>query len=459
LINLVPSWAHNYDEFWIALRKRNLWFIKLRFGAAVMLASFILSAEFLLGFKLTVQQETALLIITFSIVLYNLLLIYLRRFIRFSAEKFNPLHLALIQMAADLAALFLLCYYTGSIESPLFMLFMFHMIIGSLILPGTVIYSIAASTILIFSGIIYLEYFGILQHHPLVGLLHDPLYHNIAFISSYLTVFAFVIVMTVIITNRIARELYKMEQQLIESFRKLEASEIEKQKYIMGVVHEIKTPLAAVHSYLDIILQKFLGPLDKKVEEKLMRTRSRSSEAIALIDDILKISRIKLLDELNLEEIDPRELVCELAEKQLVNIQKKSIKMEVNDLRDRKSFIRGDRFLLEIALSNLINNAVKYTGPNGYVEVELKDKGDDIFITVSDSGVGIPEEDLKKVFNDFYRASNIRHKDYDGTGMGLTIVRQILSRHKGDITVKSPSKFGSESSPGTSFRVTLPVSK
>jgi signal transduction histidine kinase len=457
MISLVPSWAQNYDEFWIALRKRNLWFIKLRFGAALMLAAFIFSAEFILGFRLTIVQESALLLITFSIVLYNLLFIYLRGFIKFSADKFNPLHLSILQMALDLVALFLLCYFTGSIESPLFMLFVFHMIIGSLILPGLVIYSVAAATIIIFSGIIYFEYFGIIPHHPLDGLLHDPLYTNISFISSYLTVFAFVIMMTVIITNRIARELYRMEQMLIESLRKLEAAEIEKQKYIMGMVHEIKTPLSAVHSFLDIILQKFLGPLNEKVEEKLKRARLRSYEAIALIDDILKISRIKLLDEIHLEEIDPREIVCRLSEKQLPNIQKKSIKMDVNDLRENRSPIHGDRFLLEVALSNLINNAVKYTGNKGSVEIELADTSDRLIITVSDSGVGIPQEDINKVFNDFYRATNIRHKNYDGTGMGLTIVRQILKRHKGEISVKSPSKLGSKSSPGTAFTVTLPL--
>jgi signal transduction histidine kinase len=457
MISLVPSWAQNYNEFWITIRKRNLWLIKMRFAAALMLAAFILSAEFLLGFKLTGEQESALVIITFSIVLYNIFLIYLRTFVRFSTNAFNPLHLSIIQMALDLAALFLLCYYTGSIESPLIMLFVFHMIIGSLILPGGLIYSIAAATVIIFSGIIYLEFINVIPHHQLTGLFPQPLYTNVAFISSYLTVFGFVIIMTVVITNRIARELYKMEQQLIESLQKLEAAEIEKQKYIMGVVHEIKTPLSAVHSYLDIILEKFLGPLDPKVEEKLVRTRYRSQEAIALIDDILKVSRIKLLDELNLEKIDPYEIVCQLTGKQSSNIQKKSIKLEINDLRRSKSFIDGDRFLLEIALSNLINNAVKYTGYNGHVEVELTEHENKVMITVSDSGVGIPPEDIEKVFNDFYRAANIRHKNYDGTGMGLTIVRQILKRHGGEISVISPSKLGNKLTPGTSFTVSIPV--
>jgi hypothetical protein len=203
MLSLVPSWAYHYDEFWNTLRKRNLWLIKLRFGAALMLAVFIISSELLLGFSLSRMQETALGLITLSILLYNFILIYLRKFIKCSPESFNPLHLSLIQIGLDLTALFLLCYFTGTIESPLFMLFVFHMIIGSLILPGFVIFSVALATILIFSAISYLEFLGVLPHFGIEGLLADPLYDNLSFISAYVTVFSFVIAMTVVITNRL----------------------------------------------------------------------------------------------------------------------------------------------------------------------------------------------------------------------------------------------------------------
>ncbi len=211
MLNLIPSWALHYDEFWKTIRKRNLWFIKLRFGAAFMLAALIYSAEFILGFQLTREQVIALILITFSILIYNYIFIFLRGFVKFAPDKFNPLHLSLIQMSLDLIALFLLCYYTGTIESPLFMLFVFHMIIGSLILPGKIVYSAAAVTIIVFSGLTFLEYNGALPHHGIEGLLAAPLYKNFAFISSYLTIFSFVIIMCVVITNRIANELYKME--------------------------------------------------------------------------------------------------------------------------------------------------------------------------------------------------------------------------------------------------------
>ncbi len=457
MISLIPSWAHHYDEFWSTLRKRNLWFIKLRFGAAVMLASAVLSAEFLLNLKLTAIQETALYTITFSILAYNVLLVYIRQFVKCSAEAFNPIHISLIQMSLDLLVLQLLCYYTGGIESPLFMLFVFHVIIGSLILPGRIVYTFVTATIAAFTLVIYLEYAGILTHHGISGLLSAPLYNNNAFIVLHLSMFAFVLIMCVVITNRIANELYRMEQELFDSLDKLKSAEAEKQKYIMGVVHEIKTPLSALQSYLDIILEKYLGPLDEKVEEKLSRSRVRSQEAISLIDDILKISKIKLMDELNLEKISIVDLISMLTDRQSVNFHKKVISLSINNLRSNDGMIEGDRLLLEIAFSNLINNAIKYTGYNGKIDIDISDTKNDLTITVSDSGVGIPQEELNKIFNDFYRASNIKHKEYYGTGLGLSIVKQIITRHKGEVSVTSPSKLKTASNPGTAVTVILPL--
>lgn len=456
MISLIPSWAHHFDEFWTTLRKRNLWFIKLRFGAAVVLAAAVLSADFIMNLRFTAEQEKALYLIILSILTYNGLLTYIRRFIKCSADAFNPLHVSMIQMGFDLIALLLLCYYTGSIESPLSMLFIFHVIIGSMILPGRITYSFVITTVLVFTGIIYLEYSGIITHHAVNGLLKAPIYKNSAYIITYLSIFAFVLLMCVVITNRIANELYRMEKELINSLDRLKSAEAEKQKYIMGVVHEIKTPLSALQSYLDIILEKYLGPLDEKVEEKLKRSRVRSQEAISLIDDILRISRIKLIDELNLAKINIGEMICLLTDKQSVNLQKKNIQVDINNRSNNQAVIQGDRLLLEIAFSNLLGNAVKYTGESGSIEIEISGTKDAVTVTVSDSGVGIPADELENIFDDFYRASNIKHKDYNGTGMGLSIVKQIVTYHKGKVTVKSPSKLQTSSNPGTEVSVTLP---
>ena len=455
MITLVPTWAHHYDAFWDAIKRRNNWFIKLRYGAVLMLVAFLLSAELVLHAAYTDLQVRVFVILVLAIIAYNISFQRISKNLKCIPGKFNPLHLSLVQMLFDLYVLTLLVYYTGGIESPLFMLFVFHMIIGSLILPGKIIYSLAGLVIVVFCSLTFGEYFNIIAHHSVKGLLQIPIYNNLHFLLSYNIVFSFVIIFSVVLANHIAVQLYKMEQELVESLKKLNEAEIEKQKYVMGVVHEIKTPLSAVHSYLDLILQKYLGPISEKVEEKLLRARVRSDEALQLTDDVLKISKLRLLDEIADEEIDLNELLCSIQQQQKINIQSKNINYDLTDERKNKRKIKGDPLLLEIAFSNLINNAVKYVKENGIIEVKINSDNGNITVSIIDNGIGIPHKDLKNIFRDFYRASNIKQKS-EGTGLGLSFVKQIIERHNGEIKVESPSKLGDTNNPGTSFTVTIP---
>jgi len=456
MITLVPSWANRYADYWDTIRKRNLWLIKLRYGAVIMLSGFLVSSKLILELSFSGVQNIALILINIAILFYNLILHKSSKFVKSETGKFNPLHFSLLQMILDLSALYLIVYFTGSIETPIYLLFVFHLIIGSLILPGFVIYSITIIIILIFNLIVFFEYSGIIPHYTVGGLYNLPLYKNINFLLAYDVVFIFVMIISVFLANHIASQLYKTEQKLLESFDKLEAAETEKQKYVIGIVHEIKTPLTAVYSYLDVILKKILGPLDKQVEVRLNRAKIRSSEAVDMINDVLRVSKLRLLDEITNEEIELSSIIVPLIKKQSVNLRAKNIMLNLFDCRTVKRNIRGDKFLLEIAFSNLIGNAVKYVGANGQIEVDLMDSENEVEIEICDNGVGIPSKELNKIFTDFFRASNIKDKSYEGTGLGLSIVKQIIERHGGSISVASPSKLGSNARPGASFNIKIP---
>lgn len=456
MLKLIPDWAHHDEEFWQTIRRRNLWFIKLRYGAVVMLVSIILASELLLGFDLSIVQITALTIITTSIFLYNGIFHFIRKFIQHDANKFNPLHLSVFQMISDLIALLLLVHFTGGIESPMYIFFVFHLIVGSLILPGVFIYSFAAAIIISFVGISIGEFYGLLNHHHINGFLTFHFYNNSSYLISTLFVFSFVIVMIVVLANYIANQLYKREQQLLESIDKINAAEKEKQKYIMGVVHEIKTPLNAVHAYIELILQKFLGPLDEVVEEKLKRAKRRSDEAVELINDVLKVSQMKLTDDIIFDSVNFSEVFAAVIKRFKPAAAAKSINFKLKDERKHKGKINGDAFLLQIAFSNIIGNALKYTANEGTVEVVVTDNLTNVTIEVCDNGPGIPEKEKEKIFRDFYRATNIKKEFSEGSGLGLSIVKQIIERHKGSISVESPSRLQQPDKPGSVFVISLP---
>ena len=459
MLRLVPSWASQYEAFWDAIRKRNMWFIKLRYGAVLMLTTLILASEFFLGFKFTETQTIAIAVITLSILIYNSLLHVGKKHIKSIAGQFNPLHLSLIQIILDFSSLFLLFHFTGGIETPLYMLFVFHMIIGSLVLPGSIIYTVGTIVVLAFGGIVFLEYYHIIPHYTIQGFLNTQLYDDFNYVVSIFTIFGFTMFISIYLTNGIARQLYRMEQDLIESLDRLNTAEIEKQKYIVGVVHEIKTPLTAVHSYLNLILQKFLGPLDKKVEERLIRASVRSKEAINLINDVIKSSRFKLFDHFVKEELQIEEVMNELSNKHLVNAETKKIKLVFNDNRKTHTKLMGDKFLLTLAISNLVGNAIKYVDKKGLIEVNLTDEEKDIVITICDNGIGIPEHEQGKIFKEFFRSSNISKENHEGAGIGLSIVKEIIEKHEGSISVESPSMLASKNRPGTCFKIQLPKPK
>ncbi len=456
MISLVPSWARHSDEFWNTLRGRNLWFIKLRYGAAAMLLVVLFISDFIISIKFSPIQHYAILLITFIILVYNVALHYLRRYVVLKPGHFNPIHHSLVQMILDIIALFLLVYFTGSIESPLFLLFVFHMIIGSLILPGVVVYGIAFCIAAIFSSLVLLEYKGILFHHSVTGFLSVPVYTDFNYVISFTVFFVFLIFVIVLLTNRIARQLYTNEQQLVETIEKLNKAEEEKQKYIIGVVHELKSPIAAVQSYIEMILQKYLGPLNEKVELKLRAARERADESIGMINDILKISRLRLMSEISLENIDIKEILCSIIEKLKGGIEAGKINLKLTDDRILRTPVKGDKFLIEMAVSNLLSNAVKYVPQGGSIDIIISETEGGIDLDVSDNGVGIPLKDQENIFKDFFRASNIKNKGYEGVGLGLSIVKQIIIRHGGKIAVESPGRIADNGSPGSTFKVFIP---
>lgn len=317
-------------------------------------------------------------------------------------------------------------------------------------------YTVAAFVIIGFGGLTFLEYYHVVPHHSIQGFLNVSIYDEFNYMVSILTVFAFMIYISVYLANKIAHQLYRIEQDLYESLDRLNTAELEKQRYIVGVVHEIKTPLTAVHSYLNLILQKFLGPLDKKIEERLRRASARSEEAISLINDVIKISRFKLFDQFVREDFDLGEVITELSNQHSFNAETKKIKLIFNDNRTSSKKLFGDKFLFTLAISNLIGNAIKYVEKKGIVEVNIDEDENDVIISVCDNGIGVPENEQDKIFMEFFRSSNIKEDRHEGAGIGLSIVKEIIEKHSGKISVESPSRLAARNRPGTCFKVQIP---
>jgi signal transduction histidine kinase len=457
MLNLIPANTYDYEQLWTLIRSRNTWFIKLRYIAFFSLILFLLSAQFVLNLKFKSGQFLILVLISFSILVYNLILYSITKstILQNDPNKFNPMSLSLIQIGLDILALFLLSYYTGGIESPLYMFFIFHMIIGSMILPGYIIYMVSGVIVFCFFAFSFLEYFAVIPHYAIEGFTKIAYYNDLNYILIFATAFGIMIFVSVFFTNTIASSLYRSEQELKVTLDKLDEAEKVKQKYTMGIVHEIKSPIVAVQSYLDIILGKYVGPVSSQVEDKIKKARHRTEESINIINDVLNISRIKLLDKIPKEEFDLKKLILDNIEKRKAQAENKNIDVKFYDKHPENENYNGDKSLIDLAFSNLLGNAIKYTNDGGKVEIIINKNEGKTNIEVCDNGVGIPGKDQNKIFRDFYRASNVKDSAYDGTGLGLSVVKQIVEQHGGTVSFQSPSRLADIHGVGTSFLIQL----
>lgn len=459
MLNFIPPNTIDFEQLWSLISSRNRWFIQLRFIIVAGFAIFVIFSQYFFGINFTDEQLWAYALIAVSLFVLNIVFSYMDNsgFVKNSEYGFNQLHFAFNQIIIDLLAIALISYYSGGIESPFYMFFVFHMIIGSLILPGYIVYIICGIIVAYLGTFSFLEYYGIVAHHSFGDLLQAPLYNNYRYILIIITSFGIMMIVSVYLANTVARSHYQRSQQLRLALNRLRDAEKIKMKYTMGIVHEIKSPLVGAQSNLDLILNGFTGEINTEATEKIKRARIRTDEAVAIINDILKISKLKLLDTLTKEEVDLVELFNDTVSKKESQILKMNVNVKILDTRKDKKKINLDRPLFELVVSNLVGNAVKYNSPGGEVMIYLRNiDNNEVEIVVADDGMGIPDEDKAKMFHDFYRANNVRKKGIEGTGLGLSVVKEIVEQHDGEITFNSPSRITKEGRKGTEFIITLP---
>jgi signal transduction histidine kinase len=204
-----------------------------------------------------------------------------------------------------------------------------------------------------------------------------------------------------------------------------------------------------INSSLEILKRKSLGPINEQYDNFIERASKRTDSLIDFIVELLKITNLRLSNRQDISIFSVSELILKSINSSEHLASEKKIEL-TNSIADDIGTMQGEAFSIEEAVTNLLQNAIKYTPENGKVNLKAFLKNEQIQIEISDTGIGIPEQDLDKVFDEFYRASNVK-KSYEGGGLGLALVKQIVKRQHGKISVKS--KLGE----GTTFIVVFPI--
>lgn len=209
-----------------------------------------------------------------------------------------------------------------------------------------------------------------------------------------------------------------------------------RREFTANVSHELKTPLQSIIGSTELLENNMVQQHD--IPRFLGHIKKQATRLLHLIQDILRLSQLDEGIELNRETVDLRSLTEEIIDSLEVSAQEKNIHLNL----EGNAHMQGMKSLLYEILYNLIDNGIKYNIPGGDVTVSLQETEKNIVVSVSDTGIGIPEEDHSRVFERFYRVDKSHSKSSGGTGLGLSIVKHGVELHKGQITVESEEKMG-----------------
>ncbi len=218
--------------------------------------------------------------------------------------------------------------------------------------------------------------------------------------------------------------------------RRLEAV---RRDFVANISHELKTPVGA----LSLLAETMIGEPDADVARRLAeRMMNEAMRVAATIEDLIQLSRIEADEAPVREPVPVAEIVAAAVTRLRPAAEQAGIVVDVGDV-DERLRVLGDRRQLVSAVSNLIDNAVKYSDAGSVIEVRSGTESQTAWISVSDHGIGIPARDLERVFERFYRVDVARSRQTGGTGLGLAIVRHVVNNHEGEVEVRSRMGEGS----------------
>ena len=244
-------------------------------------------------------------------------------------------------------------------------------------------------------------------------------------------------------------EIEKISNSFNKMISRMQKIENTRQEFVSNVSHELKTPITSIKVLADSLLVQEDAPVELH-REFLVDISEEIERENKIINDLLSLVKLdKVADDMNISSININELLEQILKRLSPIAKKLNIEMIYESFRPVMAEV--DEVKLSLAISNLIENAIKYNVIDGWVRVSLNADHKYFFIKVSDSGIGIPEEEQDLIFDRFYRVDKARSRETGGTGLGLAITKNVIQMHRGAIRVYS------NDGEGTTFNVRIPL--
>lgn len=236
-----------------------------------------------------------------------------------------------------------------------------------------------------------------------------------------------------------ATETYEEIQPFMDKIhsqhKALKKSSKMRQEFTANVSHELKTPLASISGYAELIETGMAKEGD--IQHFASEIHKSANRLLSLINDIIELSQLDVMDhQLSTTNVSLNEEVVSCVDMLQMNAEKHNITI-ATDIIEKDCIIKANQEMIQEVIYNLCDNAIRYNKPEGHVWASVFKKDDNIILQVKDDGIGIPEDDLNRIFERFYRVDKARSKKTGGTGLGLAIVKHIAEQHEAEIQIDS----------------------
>jgi len=432
------------------LTKRAYWLIRLRWIAILWTCLATFFAHRLWSVP---RQDVALYGVAAVLVLENILCLwFLRTLLNLEAglRVYWIRRIIHFQICLDLVLLTVLLHFSGGMENPFVVFFFFHMAIASTLLSIRESYLFATFAVFLLAGLCVLEYCGLVPHHCLKGVLTSGFHADGPYVLGSLGVMAGTLFLVVYMTSDIASKLRQQEEAYRLANVELEQKDRIKNEYVGCVTHDIKGHLAAIQSCQDVVMRGLVGPLTEPQQDFVERAYTRTAALTRFVRALICLTEMRLTNHIEMSAVSLKEAVDRSVQVSGRRVREKSVTLishEVSPVLE----VMGNQMTIEETISNLLLNAIKYTPAGGQIDLSAQVQGSEVCVEVRDTGIGIPQDEVCRVFDEFFRGTNARAIEKDGTGLGLSLVRQIVERHGGAVDIDS------QEGSGTRIQFTLPL--
>lgn len=434
------------------------WFIIFRWVVVAILLLFqilaVIASDVLTEIGITHQQGWPLAV-TMVLCISNILYIYALDFCK--ATRYNcPSINIWAQIIVDLLCLSVVVHYVGSIATPAPFFYVLHIALSCIffstvesLIVTLLVCAMYGVVLLIESPLLFLVSQPVLID-PGTPAIH-PLKINILLWMLTLNVL-FVVVWYVV--SRLAIVVRTHERQLVEAYEQISRTQVEKDRYAVLMTHQLKAPLDAIRSKINLIKGGYCGEASPEIKDIVLKIDSRASGMAGLILDVLKLERLKAAarDIKNLEYVDIETVIRKCIDKlsPIANSRHITINASMEDF-----IVKGIPSQFEILFENIISNAIAYSYDGASVEIaSAMDKQSlSAVVTVVDHGIGIGEKDLSHIFDEYFYTPRAALHNRTSSGIGLSIVKTVAENNKLHIKVSSKQNIG------TTFSIIFPNAK